>query len=69
MKLKVTFAFHLRNYKVKYDITIGTMNQTVTKPLETLKINPTLTTLDLNRKSIGANGAQALAEALKTNST
>ncbi|KAG9060730.1 hypothetical protein KI688_008941 [Linnemannia hyalina] len=36
---------------------------------ETLKTNSSLTTLNLERNSIGDNGAQALSEALKTNST
>ncbi|KAF9201759.1 hypothetical protein BGZ59_002527, partial [Podila verticillata] len=35
---------------------------------EVIKINPGLTTLDLQRNSIGDRGAQALSEALKTNS-
>ncbi|KAF9378864.1 hypothetical protein CPC16_011079 [Podila verticillata] len=35
---------------------------------EVIRINPGLTTLDLQRNSIGDRGAQALSEALKTNS-
>src|SRR3990167_5808111 len=58
------------NTKASLDLSMKVLSDTDLKELaEALKVNSTITTIDLRSNKIDAAGAQALAEALKVNST